>query len=662
MDPTRTGRTVVPGAIITGRTVGPGEPGLDKMLEVVASSPDPVAAQAFLVVVSGGEPGRLHHLVRPEMVIGRSKYADIRINERALSQQHAKIVRWGDHHRIYDLGSTNGTFLNNQRITEADIHPGDTIRTGETVFTYMAGSQPTSSEHTMAVPSMSHSRPPTPQSTALAPMGYPPQHATQPGSTSTHLARRNPQTGLVTAAPPAARVFEVPMPRVPAAEEQDLLGQLLRVIAFFGRYWLSILICCILGGGAGLAFYKLHKPAAKAEFELSLVPKATDNPLEASRRMNFEFFRSAQQNFVRPLLILETLQELGEEDVPEDRVRAIQKRLEFQRTGEFSYNGSFEAPTSDEAIAFLEVHLRLYLQTEVDKTLKALVLEVETLEQRLRETEEQITATEQAVLAFRKEHTEGLPEQAQELASNLIALGSERGRAASEVARTAAELRLSKQRLKSESPIIESRLEMARPYETTIADIRRQLAEAKAAGKGNQHPDVVSLKEQLKQLEDLRDDVMQNGTGADNIVRAKNPLFKEARLQADAAEAAHAIATAEMSRLTKDYEGARELVAQMPALQAEYSELVRSYEASKKVHDALFEKLSASRTQLDMERASVTGRFDVITPPNVKLTPWIKTLVIRVGAGLVAGFMLGVMLGLLRDLRRIVAARLAARR
>ncbi len=657
MDQTRTGRTVVPGAIITGRTMGPGEPGLDKMLEVVGSSPDPVAAQAFLVVLSGGEPGRLHQLQRPEMVIGRSKYADIRINERAMSQQHAKLVRWGDHHRIYDLGSTNGTFVNNQRITEAELFPGDTVRTGETVFSYMAGSQPTSSEHTMAI-GTARSRPPSTGGGALAPIPYPPQQA--PGATSTHLARRNPNTGLVAAPPPGARVFEVPMPRVGPEPEQDLLGQLLKIIAFFSRYWLSILICAFLGAAGGFAFYKLKKPAAKAEFELSLVPKATDNPLEAGRRMNFEFFRSAQQNFVRPLLILETLQELGEEDVPEDRVRAIQKRLEFQRTGEFSYSGAFDAATAEEAIAFLEVHLRLYLKQEVDKTLKALVLEVETLEQRLRETEESITATEQAVLSFRKEHTKGLPEQAQELASNLIALGTERGRAASEVARTSAELRLSKQRLKSESPIIESRLEMARPYENTIADVKRQLAEAKAAGKGNQHPEVVALKSQLKQLEDLRDDVMQNGTGTD-IVRAKNPLYKDARLQADAAEAAHAIAVAELNRLTNDIERSQEIAEQMPELQAEYAELVRSYEASKKVHDALFEKLSASRTQLDMERASVTGRFDVIVPPNVKLTPWIRTLAIRVGAGLIAGFIFGIFLGMLRDLRRLVAARLAAR-
>ncbi len=78
----RTGKTVIPGAVGVG--------GLDQMLDaVVVGAPDPAASNAFLLVLSGTDPGRLHVLDRPEMVIGRSRYADIHISERALSQQHS---------------------------------------------------------------------------------------------------------------------------------------------------------------------------------------------------------------------------------------------------------------------------------------------------------------------------------------------------------------------------------------------------------------------------------------------------------------------------------------------------------------------------------------------------------------------------------------------
>ncbi len=632
---------------MTGRTMLPGEPGLDKMLEVVGGAgPDPAAAHAFLLVVSGSEPGRLHILDRPEVVIGRSKYAEIHVSERSMSQQHAKLVRAGEFHRIYDLGSTNGTFVNNIRIEQADLKPGDSVRTGETVFTYMASQGQGTGEQTMMLPAQTQPpagrRPPTPM----------------PGMAA--LARRNPSTGLVNP-PVPPQVVEVPAYR-PAEEGPDLLAQILKVIAFFQRHWLAILLLTMLGGAAGVGSYKFMKPPARAEFEVSLVPQATDNPVEHQRRFNFEFFRSAANNFVRPGLIVDTLNELGESDVPEDRIRTIQRRLEFQRTGEFSYTGAYSAPTTDEAIQFLEVHLRLYLETEIEKALKVLVVEVDTLEQELAQAVQEMSATDQALLAFKQEHSDGLPEQAGQLYEELIALGSERGRAASEVARASADLRLTKQRLKSESPIIESRMEMARPYEGAIADLKRKLAEAKASGKGTAHPDVVSLKDQLTELEKLRDDVIANGTGTTKVLRSDNPLYKDARLQADAAEAAHTVASSELARLTNDLERTKKIVAKLPELQAEYSELQRSYDAVKKVHANLFEKLTASRIQLEMERKSAAARWDVITPPNVQPVSRVKTVAIRGAAGAAAGFFFGLLIGIARDLRRAIASRLASNR
>jgi pSer/pThr/pTyr-binding forkhead associated (FHA) protein/uncharacterized protein involved in exopolysaccharide biosynthesis len=644
MEPNRTGRTANPNQVIgsdiavaSGQIDAPAG-GLDEMLELAVD--DGAAPQAFLLVISGSEAGRLHVLDKPEIVIGRSKYADIRISERAMSQQHAKLLTVGSRHRICDLGSTNGTFVNDQQVSQADLEVGDVVRTGETVFTYLSSTSahPTGDESTLAL----HG--------GVASPGF--RVTAGPGA----LVPR-PDPGAVPTRMPSGRALPMPMPT--EVEGADWIDQLLRVLRFFRRYWLSILLLTILGGAAGVASYRVFKPPAKAEFELALVPQATDNPVEQGRRFNFEFFRSAQSNFLRPALIYETLTELGETEITEDRIREIQRRLQFERAGQFSYNGTFTAPVPEEAITFLDVHLNLYLDQEMEKAIKVLVVEVETLEQRLEDAERELQATDQAILAFKQEHSEGLPDQAQQLYAELIALGTDRGRAASEVARASAELSSSRRRLGSESPVIASRVEMARPYEAAISDTRRHLAEAKAAGKGKAHPDVIGLEAQLDQLQRLRDEVIQSGRGGGNdIVRSKNPLYKDARLAVDEAEAAYKIASTELARLTNDLERTKSIVRKLPELQAEYSELNRSYDATKKVHANILEKLNASRIQLEMERASASQRYDLITPPNVLPRSRVKVMGMRAAGLAMLGFFLGITFGLLRDLRRFIARRL----
>jgi uncharacterized protein involved in exopolysaccharide biosynthesis len=304
---------------------------------------------------------------------------------------------------------------------------------------------------------------------------------------------------------------------------------------------------------------------------------------------------------------------------------------------------------------FLRVHLKLFLEQEVEKALQVLIVEVETLEKNLAQAEEELNATEQAILAFKEEHSEGLPDQAQQFYQELFTLDSRSAQLASEVARTAAEVDLSKKRLKSESPLIESRIQLARPYEDAIAEVKRDLAAAKAAGKGNAHPDVIELKQQLKRLEDLRDDVIQQGTT--KVIKDKNPVYDQARRSLQDANAAYKIARSELGRLGADKKRIERIVAELPRLQQEHAELTRNYDSTKVVHNNLYEKLNSSKIQLDMERAAASARFDVITPPNVEKVSAVRTMIKRgVLAGFL-GFMFAAFLGLLRDLRRLVAQR-----
>jgi pSer/pThr/pTyr-binding forkhead associated (FHA) protein len=63
-------------------------------------------------------------------VIGRSSDCDLRIEDPNVSRRHAEIRRAGAAYTLTDLGSTNGTEVNGQRIRETSLMDGDEIRLG----------------------------------------------------------------------------------------------------------------------------------------------------------------------------------------------------------------------------------------------------------------------------------------------------------------------------------------------------------------------------------------------------------------------------------------------------------------------------------------------------------------------------------------------------
>lgn len=68
-------------------------------------------------------------------IIGRSPEADIRIPVSDVSRSHCEISIKGKKALVRDLGSSNGTFVNDQKISEAALKPGDQIRVGPVQFT-----------------------------------------------------------------------------------------------------------------------------------------------------------------------------------------------------------------------------------------------------------------------------------------------------------------------------------------------------------------------------------------------------------------------------------------------------------------------------------------------------------------------------------------------
>jgi diguanylate cyclase (GGDEF)-like protein len=87
---------------------------------------------ATLVLIAGPMPGEIYAL-GAATVIGRDPLADIAIDDSAVSRRHARVLVRGDTHVVEDLGSANGTFVGNVRITERVLADGDRIQLGPRV-------------------------------------------------------------------------------------------------------------------------------------------------------------------------------------------------------------------------------------------------------------------------------------------------------------------------------------------------------------------------------------------------------------------------------------------------------------------------------------------------------------------------------------------------
>jgi hypothetical protein len=81
--------------------------------------------------------GREHPLAGEHTTIGRAVESDIVVTSKRVSREHARVRRDGWRMVLEDLGSTNGTFLNGERVlTPIALHDEDRIKVGDVILTF----------------------------------------------------------------------------------------------------------------------------------------------------------------------------------------------------------------------------------------------------------------------------------------------------------------------------------------------------------------------------------------------------------------------------------------------------------------------------------------------------------------------------------------------
>ncbi len=143
-----------------------------------------MAAQFQFVMRSGPTPGATYSLEGDQLVIGRDSSSNIAINDAEVSRKHARLNFQGGKYVIEDLGSTNGTFVNGQRLSAAAVlKSGDVVSLGEqivllyealssdagaTMISHKAPARTAVGAHPVAAPAPAPAPAPVPQPYAAA--------------------------------------------------------------------------------------------------------------------------------------------------------------------------------------------------------------------------------------------------------------------------------------------------------------------------------------------------------------------------------------------------------------------------------------------------------------------------------------------------------------
>ncbi|MCP4503635.1 MAG: GGDEF domain-containing protein [Deltaproteobacteria bacterium] len=94
---------------------------------------------ACLVVIYGQNIGHRFTLQPGDILVGRSSNAQLQIDHESVSRKHGRLTFHDGTVRIEDLGSTNGTYVNDEAITERTLCDGDLIKVGRTILKYLSG-------------------------------------------------------------------------------------------------------------------------------------------------------------------------------------------------------------------------------------------------------------------------------------------------------------------------------------------------------------------------------------------------------------------------------------------------------------------------------------------------------------------------------------------
>jgi uncharacterized protein involved in exopolysaccharide biosynthesis len=417
------------------------------------------------------------------------------------------------------------------------------------------------------------------------------------------------------------------------------------------------------GLGLGLLQVWIHPPPGSAWFEMSLV--SSDRAANGSDDARPPLFIGAESTFRSLPLIKKTLTDLGLRNPSDAFASDIQSELNFEPLSYDSkvYRGTYQDSSPQAAVRFLNQHVHVYIESELDKLLKVLKNDAAFDSEQEQRAVERVGEARDQLIAFSDEHPEAVPKDAKlpEMDRVKLAPSASPERIQQAIASTRRALRTQYTGIQSKK---------AQPYLERAAKADNEIAEARARGLRDEHPEIKSLRNleaamRAKANALLAAEPSEGEQALDpQIASLKEQLAdleeRQRQLPVGSATANGALLPAALSTSTSALQAApaaRAPAESLAQLKIQYGELSREYERAKTEHEALLKKRETTERQLERERTSAEARYDIITPPTAAKSSVFRALVKRGLLGIFVGFTLALLAAAYLELRRILIVR-----
>jgi diguanylate cyclase (GGDEF)-like protein len=112
-----------------------------RITKVQVVKPQAATGEGCLVLIypPGPDMGKRFPLTRNEVVLGRGADCDVQVDRDSVSRRHARVFRTGEQWMVEDLGSTNGSYVNDVPVQRSVLRDNDFLKIGAAIFKFLSG-------------------------------------------------------------------------------------------------------------------------------------------------------------------------------------------------------------------------------------------------------------------------------------------------------------------------------------------------------------------------------------------------------------------------------------------------------------------------------------------------------------------------------------------